>query len=300
MKQQKPIEIVIISGKGGTGKTTIAASLADIIPDKIVIDADVDAANLYLLMSPENIRGTDFKGKSLAVINREICVSCNRCRELCRFHAIAVKDGYYQVDDLSCEGCGLCEIACPVKAVEMHEQVVGQWFTADTAFGNFIYARLKPGAENSGNLVVKVKQEGKQRAEEKGKGFILVDGPPGIGCPVIAAVSGAHLAIIVTEPTYSGISDLERVFVLVNHFGITCGIVINRWDINPENTRKIEDFAHEKGVPVYARIPHSSCIIDAISRGKLPARACKVLAREVEQIYKYIQKWTASTPYRNR
>ncbi|NIM15866.1 MAG: hypothetical protein GTO45_28050 [Candidatus Aminicenantes bacterium] len=217
MKQQKPLEIVVIGGKGGTGKTTITASLADIIPDKIVIDVDVDAANLYLLMRPENIRGTDFKGKSIAAVNRELCVSCNRCKELCRFHAIAVKDGYYQVDDLSCDGCGLCEI----------------------------------------------------------------------GCPVIAAASGAHLAIIVTEPTYSGISDLERVFALVNHFKINCGIVINRWDINPENTRKIEDFAQEKGVPVYARIPHSSCIIDAISQGKLPARACKVLARQVEQIYKY-------------
>ncbi|MCP5102882.1 MAG: P-loop NTPase [bacterium] len=288
MKKVK--EIVVISGKGGTGKTTVTAALADIMPDKIMVDADVDASNLYLLMNPENVQGTDFIGKAAARINSELCTGCNRCKELCRFHAVDRVDGIYRVDDFSCDGCGLCSIACPAGAVEMVPQVVGQWFTAQTEFGDFIYARLIPGAENSGSLVAMVKKQAKEMAAQNNIDTLLIDGPPGIGCPVISAISGAHRAIIVTEPTYAGISDLERVFQLAKHLRVPCAVVVNRFDINRENTKKIETFASEKGIPVLALIPHSSCIMAEITRGNLPSRNCGSLAEQAKKIHNYILK----------
>jgi MinD superfamily P-loop ATPase len=283
-------EIVVISGKGGTGKTTVAASLADIIPDKIVVDADVDAANMHILMKPENIDETDFTGKSIARIDTEKCTGCDRCADLCRFNAVRVGNCYNTVDPYSCDGCGLCKLACPVNAVEMEEQVVGKWFTSQTEFGDFIFARLIPGAENSGDLVAKVKKQAKLAAKENDIDTLLIDGPPGIGCPVIASISGAHLALIVTEPTYSAISDLQRVLDLTRHFNVTTAVVINRFDINPDNTARIESFAAEKGIPVIARIPHSRCIMEEISQSRLPSRKCKSLAEPVETIYGYIKK----------
>jgi MinD superfamily P-loop ATPase len=287
MKKAK--EIVVISGKGGTGKTTITASLADIMPGKVIADADVDAANLYILLKPENTRGQDFTGKSLAIIDKDLCLHCNLCKDLCRFHAIHVVDGFYTVDALSCDGCGLCKIACPAKAIEMKEQIVGKWFISDTEFGEFVHARLIPGAENSGSLVAMVKQQVKLRAEEKNINTILIDGPPGIGCPVIAAISGADEAVIVTEPTFSGISDLQRVVDLTAHFKVRSSIVINRFDINPGNTSKIETFAREKGIPVVALIPHSHCIMTEITNSSLPARKCAELARQIKKIYEHLQ-----------
>jgi MinD superfamily P-loop ATPase len=288
MKKVK--EIVVISGKGGTGKTTLTAALADIIPGKVIVDADVDAANLYILLKPKNIRATDFTGKSTAKIDRDECTSCNLCRELCRFHAVNIEDGDYVIDHFSCDGCGFCRIACPVQAIKMEEQIVGKWLIADTEYGDFVYARLVPGAENSGNLVTMVRHQSKLIAEEKNIDTILIDGSPGIGCPVTAAISGTDLAIIVTEPTYSGISDLQRVFELTSHFSIKSGIVINRFDINPENTKKIAAFAREKGIPVFARIPHSHCVIDEITNSRLPSRKCKELSQPVEKIYDHLKR----------
>lgn len=282
-------EIVVISGKGGTGKTTITASLADIIPGKIIADADVDAANLYILLKPENIRDKDFTGKSKAEINRDLCTNCNLCLELCRFHAVEFVNDYYQVDPYSCEGCALCKIACPAQAIEMKEQVVGKWFVSDSEFGDFVYARLIPGAENSGSLVTMVRFQAKLAAVKKDIKTILIDGPPGIGCPVTASITGVDLAIIVTEPTYSGISDLQRVIDLTSHFNVKTGIVINRFDINPGNTKKVESFAKEKGIPVFAKIPHLECIMEEISKSNLPARKCKNLAQPIEKIYEYLR-----------
>ena len=281
-------EIVVISGKGGTGKTTITAALAEVIPRKVIVDADVDAANLYILLEPGNTRATDFKGQNKAVIDTDLCTQCNLCRELCRFQAVEPVNGRFRVDPYSCEGCGLCKIACPVQAIEMKEQVVGKWFSADTEFGEFIYARLHPGAENSGSLVTMVRFQAKLIAVKKNIDTLLIDGPPGIGCPVTASISGVDLAIIVTEPTYSGLSDLQRVLDLTSHFKVKSGIVINRFDINPGNTRHIETFAREKGIPVFTRIPHSRCILEEISRGRLPSGKCSELARSSEKIVEHI------------
>lgn len=283
-------EIVVISGKGGTGKTTITSSLSDMIPAKIIVDADVDAADLYILMKPGNIQSTEFKGKSVAVIDNSRCVSCGRCLELCRFHAIVVNNEKYYVDDLSCEGCTLCRFACPVEAISMRDRIVGKWLISTTEWGDFVYARLNPGAENSGSLVAMVKQQAKLRAQEKNISLLLIDGPPGIGCSVISAISGATLAIIVTEPTCSGISDLERVYQLTSHFKIKSGIVINRYDINLENTQKIENFARQNQIPVYARIPHLDCIREAIVCRDIPSRRCPELAKLLKNLYKKINE----------
>ncbi|MCP4151001.1 MAG: (4Fe-4S)-binding protein [bacterium] len=289
MKKTK--EIVIISGKGGTGKTTITASLASMLPadpGNIIVDTDVDASNLHLLLKPWNIDSRDFNGKDIAFINPFLCVGCNRCRELCRFDAIEVVEGHYHVVPFSCEGCSLCNYACPKMAVEMNERIVGKWFTCDTNFGELLHARLIPGAENSGSLVAMVKQQAILRAKEKQSPVILIDGPPGIGCPVIAAVSGADLAIIVTEPTLSAFSDLERVFKLASHFGVPCGIVINRVDINRENAAKIRTFATVNNIDIFAEIPHSRCVVNEISMGNLPMRNCKSFYTQVKRIYERI------------
>ncbi|MCP4219136.1 MAG: (4Fe-4S)-binding protein [bacterium] len=278
-------EIVIISGKGGTGKTTVTASLAAVIPSKIIVDTDVDAANLHLLLKPQPIERRDFIGKPVAVINPDQCTSCNRCRELCRFEAIDILHKQYTVEPFSCEGCGLCSRACPAGAVTMRERIVGQWFLSQTDMGNMVHARLRPGAENSGSLVAMVRRQAQLRAKEKKADTILIDGPPGIGCPVIAAVSGTNLAIIVTEPTYSGIHDMERIFTLLKHFGIKTGIVINRFDINEKNAQKIRSFARANGIKVFAEIPHSLCIINEISAGRLPSLWCRPLAEATGTIY---------------
>jgi MinD superfamily P-loop ATPase len=288
MKKYK--EIVVVSGKGGTGKTTITACLADMLPQKIIADSDVDASNLYLLLKPENIQSNDFKGKSIAQIDPSVCTSCGLCKDLCRFHAIGLKDGTYQVDPFSCDGCRLCEVACPADAVEMIPQVVGKWYRSSTECGDMVHARLEPGAENSGSLVSMVRNQAKKVAEEKGIDTILIDGPPGIGCPVIATISGTDLAIIVTEPTYSGMNDLERIIHLTSHFKIKCGIVVNRCDINPENTNKIEDYAKKKGIQVYAKIPHLDCVMQEISKAQVPSRICKELSKQIQEICKYIDK----------
>ncbi len=289
-RNNKLKEIVVVSGKGGTGKTTVTACLSGIMKEKIVVDADVDAANLHLLLRPRNIRGYDFEGKPAARIDPAKCTECGRCRVMCRFEAVNLEDGVYRVDDFSCEGCGLCKLVCPAGAVEMLPRTVGKWFTAETGDGDFVYARLNPGGENSGGLVARVRQQARDKAEEKGIGTLLIDGPPGIGCPVTSAVTGADLAVIVTEPSNSAISDLRRIAELLRHFKVKAGMVINRFDINRDNTRRIETLAEEMGLGIYAKIPHNKCIMREISTGRVPSGKCKTLAAAVEKIYGHIKQ----------
>ncbi len=282
---KKVREIVVVSGKGGTGKTTVTASLAAVLSPQVIVDADVDAANLHLLMKPAGTVFTNFSGKDLARIDPERCRNCGTCADLCRFGAIRLTDDeVYLVDEVSCEGCTLCALACPEGAVEMVPRRVGQWMVSRTAYGDFVHARLKPGGENSGNLVTMVRHQAKLLARRKGIDTILIDGPPGIGCPVNAALSGTDFALVVTEPTYSGIHDLERLLQLIRHFDIYAAIVINRFDINRENTRSIETFARQEAIPVLARIPHSYDIIDAIARAEIPLHHSAELRQAVEKI----------------
>ncbi len=290
MKRAK--ELVIISGKGGTGKTTLSGSLVRLLGknEKVICDSDVDAADMFLLFEPETEREEDFRGKSIAVINYDKCVDCGICQKVCRFDAVALEDGKYQINPYSCDGCTYCMLACPAKAISMEQQVVGKWFISNTDSGSMVHARLKPGAENSGNLVTMVKHQSHLLAEENGISLILIDGPPGIGCPVTSAISGANLAVIVTEPTFSGIHDLERVLGVTGHFQVSSAIVINKYDMNEKNSRDIERFAKEKDIPLLGKIPLSTCVMDAITRNKTPVDSCPDIKSIMEDILGKIKK----------
>jgi len=256
-------EVVILSGKGGTGKTSIAASLAVLAQNKVLADCDVDAADLYLLLRPKVKKSEEFWSGQVAFINKEKCTECGLCQEVCRFGAI--KD--YFVDEISCEGCGFCCRICPVDAITMQPCMAGHWFVSDTEYGTLVHARLGIAQENSGKLVTVVRNNAKLVAEGQNIDWIISDGPPGIGCPAIASLSGASLALLVTEPTLSGIHDLERVLGLCRHFGILPVVCINKYDINEENSYRIEDYCHQEGVEVAAKIPFDNVVTEALVHG---------------------------------
>ena len=256
-------EVVILSGKGGTGKSSIAASLAVLAQNKVLADCDVDAADLYLLLRPEVKKSEEFWSGQVAVIDKEKCTECGLCQELCRFGAI---EDYF-VDEVSCEGCGFCSRICPVDAIAMQPCMAGHWFVSDTEYGTLVHARLGIAQENSGKLVTVVRNNAKLVAEGQNIDWIISDGPPGIGCPAIASLSGASLALLVTEPTLSGIHDLERVLGLCRHFGILPVVCINKYDINEENSYRIEDYCHQEGVEVAAKIPFDNVVTEALVHG---------------------------------
>ncbi len=286
-------EIVILSGKGGTGKTTLAATLSKLIDQKIIVDADVDAADLFLILKPEVHKTVPFKGKSVAMIDQNKCTDCGRCEAVCRFDAVKQVDGYYEISPYLCDGCNLCVLDCPVNAIHMEQQTVGEWYVSSTEWGTMVHAKLIPGAENSGNLVTMVKHQAKLKAESEQKDLILVDGPPGIGCPVTSAVSGASLAILVTEPTYSGIHDLKRVYEITSHFKVPSMIVINKYDINIERSTEIENFAKEHSISIIGKIPFSKAIMEAQMQLKTPIEMdSPEIKSEMLNIVKNIRKMT--------
>jgi MinD superfamily P-loop ATPase len=256
-------ELVVLSGKGGTGKTSIVGSLAALAEDKILADCDVDAADLHLLLEPVVRQKNEFWSGQVAVIDQEKCTQCGLCQELCHFEAI--KD--FTVDPVSCEGCGFCSHICPVDAVTMKENLSGHWFISDTKFGPLVHARLGIAQENSGKLVALVRQQAREMAEKQGAACIISDGPPGIGCPVTSSLSGAHLALLVTEPTLSGIHDLERVIGVCRHFSVPALVCINKHDINEENSRRIEDYCREQGIEIAARVPFDNIVTEAMVKG---------------------------------
>jgi MinD superfamily P-loop ATPase len=256
-------EIVVLSGKGGTGKTSIVGSLAALAKSKVLADCDVDAADLHLLLKPSVKRENEFWSGQVASIDEAKCTQCGLCQELCRFDAI--KD--YRVDPIACEGCGFCSHICPEDAITMRDNMSGHWFISDTKYGPLVHARLGIAQENSGKLVAQVRQEARRIADERGFDYIISDGPPGIGCPVISSLSGASLALMVTEPTLSGIHDLERVLGVSGHFGVPAAVCINKYDLNEENSRRIEDYCKDQGIELAARIPFDNAVTEAIVRG---------------------------------
>ena len=256
-------EVVVLSGKGGTGKTCIVGSFAALAKRKVLADCDVDAADLHLLLSPSVKQETEFWSGQVAHIDGDKCTQCGLCQDLCRFDAI--ED--FRVDPVSCEGCGFCSHICPAEAITMSESLSGYWYISDTKYGPLVHARLGITQENSGKLVAVARQQAKQIAERDGLDYIISDGPPGIGCPVISSLSGANLALLVTEPTLSGIHDLERVLGVCGHFGIPALVCVNKYDLNEDNTRQIEAYCSNQGVAVASRIPFDNVVTEAVVHG---------------------------------
>jgi len=263
VKSNNAKEIVVISGKGGTGKTVIAASFAALAKNKVMADCDVDAADLHLLLHPEVLEKHDFKGGKKAVIDKERCNECGKCEQVCRFNAIE----NFVVDSISCEGCGVCSHICPEGAIKMEENLSGEWFISRTKYGPLVHAKLGIAEENSGKLVTVVRQNAKLIAEREKKDFVIIDGPPGIGCPVIASLTGVDLALVVTEPTLSGIHDMERVCKVARHFGIKTYVCVNKYDLNLANSEAIERYCLDSNIEIGEEIPFDQAVNEALVRG---------------------------------
>jgi MinD superfamily P-loop ATPase len=264
-------QIVVLSGKEGTGKTTVAAALAHLVSRELPIvlaDADMDAANLELVLDPTEQEEQDFTGGKVAAIDPAQCTACGTCYEVCRFEAIIPGGEAYRVDALACEGCASCYYQCPNEAIRMEKQQAGMWFRSDTRFGPLFHAHLFAGQENSGKLVTMVKQQGRLRAIDAEAELLLVDGPPGIGCPVISASAGADMALHVVEPTVSGVHDLERIMSTTEHFGIPSLVAINKADLNPARCDEIAAYCTEQGVQVVGRIPYDTVATEAMVQGQ--------------------------------
>lgn len=273
-------ELVVISGKGGTGKTSLVAAFASLAPDKVLADCDVDAADLHLVLEPEIRVRHDFLCGNEAVIRQDDCIGCGACLAYCRYDAVKRQlddttlvsprpgEAVFHIDPLACEGCGVCVDRCPVQVIDFPERNSGEWYLSDTRHGPMVHARLGIAAENSGKLVSLVRQQAKEVAEAEGKEFILVDGPPGIGCPVIASMTGASLVLIVTEPTLSGRHDLERVAGLARHFRIPAVVCINKWDLNPEMSAHIETAARALEAQPVGRVRYDRAVTAAQVAGK--------------------------------
>jgi MinD superfamily P-loop ATPase len=263
-------QLVILSGKGGTGKTTVAAALSHLAAQErslVLVDADVDAANLELVLDPTLQETNEFHAGVLAVVDEDACIACGRCAEVCRFDAVVAGD-VYAVDPLACEGCASCFYQCPADAIRMPEQHAGQWYRSDTRFGPLFHAHLFAGQENSGKLVTLVKQAGRLLAMDEGADLVIIDGPPGIGCPVISASAGANMALLVVEPTVSGVHDLERVLATTDHFGVPAMVAINKADINLARSGEIETFCAARDVPLVGRIPYHTVVTEAMVAGQ--------------------------------
>ena len=260
-------ELVIISGKGGTGKTSLTGSLATLAHNPVLADCDVDAADLHLLLSPKIQETHAFYSGHEAIIQTERCVACGRCKELCRFDAVDEINEHFIIDPAACEGCGVCVQACPAEAIAFPDSLCGHWYRSKTRCGPMVHARLGTAAENSGKLVSVVRQQARQIASAMPAEWILIDGPPGTGCPVIASITGADALLVITEPTLSGQHDLLRVLSLARHFKLPAFVCVNKWDINPEIATSIETATREVHATVLPRIPYDPSITQAQING---------------------------------
>jgi len=294
-------QLTVISGKGGTGKTTLTAAFASLAKNAVIADCDVDAADMHLILKPKILEKEDYYGLEVARIDPELCIECGKCREFCRYGAV---NENFEVDPYECEGCAACTIVCPNGAVSMEIRVSGQSFSSETRFGPMAHARLGIGEETSGKLVSTVRTNAKKLAEQYHKDLIVIDGPPGTGCSTIAAITGTDLVLVVSEPTVSGIHDLKRVLELTAHFMIPTVICINKYDINEENTQLIKNFCAEMEIPVIGRLPYNDIVTKAmlqeqtlieyakgskcLNEGEFADQICQIWAR-VENILMGIQ-----------
>lgn len=266
-------EIVVISGKGGTGKTTITSSLIPYFQDLIIGDCDVDAPNLQILFNPQNSEKERFYGMKKAKLDRELCIDCGKCYEVCRFDAIE--------NPKKCESCSICEYVCPVGAIKMVDNEAGEIYVSETKYGKMVHACLFPGEENSGKLVAEVRKKAKKIAQDENKKYVLLDGAPGVACNVISSLTGVKKAVIVTEPTLSGLHDLERVLELIERFRIKPYFVINKYDLSIEMANKIEKFLKDKGFEISVKVPFDKRVVNAIGRKEIPSVAEKELFQEL-------------------
>ena len=250
-------QIAVLSGKGGTGKTVLTASLIALAENRIMVDCDVDAADLYILLNPAVKERYEFIGGEKAFIDNNKCQQCGICTDICRFKAIS--DDFI-VDGIDCEGCGFCSRVCPEQAITMKENLSGEWFISDTVYGPLVHAKLGIAEENSGKLVTKIREAARNLAEKNKLDYLIIDGPPGVGCPVMATLTGVDLALIVTEPTVSGMHDMQRVLELTNHFNIPAKVIVNKYDINKENTEEIRRFSDSQNIEVIGMIPFSPLV----------------------------------------
>jgi len=280
-------ELVVLSGKGGTGKTSIVGSFAALAKDAVLVDCDVDAADLHLILQPVIRQRQDFWSGQTASIDESRCTQCGLCQELCRFNAI--KD--FKVDRTACEGCGFCSHICPSEAITMKENMAGHWFISDTTYGPLIHARLGIAQENSGKLVATVRKQAREIAEKQKKDYIISDGPPGIGCPVISSLSGANLALLVTEPTLSGIHDLERVLDVCHYFSVPALVCINKYDINEVNSRQIETYCHTEGADVVAKFPFDNVFTEAMVHGMPVVKYSDgVVSQQIKRLWQNVEE----------
>jgi MinD superfamily P-loop ATPase len=284
-------EIVVLSGKGGTGKTSVAASLAVLAgKSALIADCDVDAANMHLLLKPDFAESEDFFSGELAVIDNNLCTSCGKCDEVCRFDAVVVSNQNHTIDSFACEGCGYCYIACPQKAISMQTRLAGKLFVSNIRTGSrMVHAKLSIGAENSGKLVAEVKNRAKKLAEQENKKWIIVDGSPGIGCPVVSSLSGASYVLLVTEPTVSGIHDLKRVVEVIQRFRIPAGCLVNKYDLNPLVTSEIIEFAESVGIDILATIPYDTVFSEAMTEQKTVVETNTDSASQLKKIWEQLQ-----------
>jgi MinD superfamily P-loop ATPase len=290
LQANKPKELVVISGKGGTGKTSLTASFAVLANRPVIADCDVDAADLHLLLAPQVTERHEFRSGHQAVVRDEECISCDVCLRYCRFDAIKVNRTstgreMFSIDPIACEGCGLCVRFCPVEAIDFPERRGGEWMISDTRCGPMVHARLGVAAENSGKLVSIVRREARRIAEERDRSFVIVDGPPGIGCPVIASITGASFVLVVTEPTVSGEHDLERVLFLIRHFDIPAAVCVNKWDLNAEMTERIEDKAFRMGAQIAGRIRYDRTVTLAQMRERAVVELDLPAAADIRRIW---------------
>lgn len=281
-------DITILSGKGGTGKTSITAALASVIKNTVFVDADVDAADLHIIFQPKNKETYVFEGAWLASINSDLCTNCGLCKQHCKFEAIHFKSGGgLEIDSFACEGCRLCERICPVNAISSERSSNNHWFVSDTRFGPLVHAKMGPGEENSGMLVTQIRKSAKEIAREIKADFILNDGPPGIGCAAIASITGADAVILVTEPSKSGFHDVVRLIELVQSFSIPMYALINKFDINMDITKQMESFFTTQGIKLMGKLPFTKELVYSMIEKKtiLEYNKDSVLGNILKQVW---------------